>query len=218
MSKKPLKITRQDGSQIWFTGCTHIYHNKDFIWKKRGFNDVAHHAAEVQRIINEKVKPTDTLIHLGDGFLNCSDVEAMKWLSGVHCRTICYIWGNHESSMFRAYQQRLPDSGSQTEVYPFRRENVVFLGPYAEVLLDGHKHTVLSHFPQYIWNRSHHGSWNLHSHCHGSFAPSLPDAKQGKRLDVGWDVFGAPVSYDEVSKIMGNKEPEILDHHNSSTT
>lgn len=218
MSNKNLKIPHHYDSQIWFTGCTHIFHKQPFIWEKRGYRSIEDHAYAVKVAINSCVRQGDTLIHLGDGFLNSTPEEVSQWLGGIYCENIYYIWGNHESSMSKLYRESANLVVQTGEVYPCRYRNVTFLGAQVEVSLDECQHAVLSHFPLAIWNRSHHGSWNIHSHCHGTFAGSLPQSKKGKRLDVGWDVFRRPVNYSEIRTIMSQKSPEILDHHDSSTT
>ncbi len=205
-------------NKIWFTGCTHIYHDKEFIWKARKQASIESHAQWILDTINETVKEDDTLFHLGDGFLTCTPMQVDEWLKKVRCKTIYYISGNHESQTGNCYDGERTALGlDKYEIYPIQHLNVIFLGPYVEASM-GKRVMTLSHFPQLIWNKSHHGAWNIHSHCHGSLAQSLPYHEKAKRLDVGWDVFSRPVSFTEVDEIMARKEVEILDHHNSQTT
>ena len=57
------------------------------------------------------------------------------------------------------------------------------------------------------------------SHSHGTYEPSLPTTlDKGKILDVGWDVFKIPVSYDQIHEIMKLKNTFNPDHHNKETT
>ena len=74
---------------------------------------------------------------------------------------------------------------------------------------------VLSHYPFLTWNKSHHGSWNLHGHSHGSLITSRPDSGHpARRLDVGVDVWGfAPVSLDKLIDVMQDRAGETVDHH-----
>ena len=60
-----------------------------------------------------------------------------------------------------------------------------------------------------VWNRIHRGSWQLHGHSHGS----LEDLPQLPQMDVGWDVWGRPISFEEVAKQMENYEFTPVDHH-----
>ena len=91
---------------FFFCGCTHGFHNKEFIWKKRGYNSSDEHTSAVLKIINDNIKPTDILFHLGDGFLNSTPEQVKDFLSKINCRTIYYCFGNHESSMYRIYRDQ----------------------------------------------------------------------------------------------------------------
>lgn len=216
MRTKPHKFS--ESNKIWFTGCTHIFHKQPFIWQKRGYESIIAHAKGVRDKINEVVAHDDIMFHLGDSFLNSTPEEVNDWLSGVKCQNIHYISGNHESSTKKLFDNAKASLGIyDLEVYPVRHRNIIFLGPQVEIEIDG-KLIILSHFPLAIWNKSQHGSWNIHSHCHGSFAESLPDFPTFKRLDVGWDVFSAPINYVHVREIMSRKQIKVLDHHDSKTT
>ena len=81
---------------------------------------------------------------------------------------------------------------------------------------------VLCHYAFRVWNKSHHGAWNLYGHSHGSLPP------EGKQLDVGIDAtilyhkwFGSnfgvkpftPVSLDQVKLILDSRDQHKVDHH-----
>ena len=51
---------------IYFTSDLHIGHDRDFIWKERGFSSVEKHNEEILKRWNEVVKPEDTVYILGD--------------------------------------------------------------------------------------------------------------------------------------------------------
>ncbi|MEK6881133.1 MAG: hypothetical protein AABY22_16050, partial [Nanoarchaeota archaeon] len=71
---------------------------------------------------------------------------------------------------------------------------------------------ILCHFPFLTWNKSHHKSWSLHGHTHGTL-DSLNEFS--RRLDVGVDAKHcnySPISLDEVKILMENK---ILDSENT---
>jgi calcineurin-like phosphoesterase family protein len=92
-----------------------------------------------------------------------------------------------------------------------------FVGDYLEVFY-GNQLICMSHYPFAVWNESHHGSWMIHSHSHGSYNPGLPNVgSHGKILDVGWDVFNRPVEVQEIKTIMDNKEKIFNDGHNERT-
>ena len=59
-----------DYMKYWLTGDTHLNHNKIIEYDNRPFKSVEHMDREIVRRWNERVKPEDTVIHLGDfGFL-----------------------------------------------------------------------------------------------------------------------------------------------------
>lgn len=56
----------------------------------------------------------------------------------------------------------------------------------------GHR-AELCHYPLETWKGSWRGAMMLHGHCHGTLQRQLP-----KRFDVGIDVEGAPVSWEDL--------------------
>ncbi len=62
---------------------------------------------------------------------------------------------------------------------------------------------MLFHYAMRVWNASHHGSWHLYGHSHGT----LPDDITSLSFDIGVDSqHYKPLSYDEVKAIMSQKE------------
>lgn len=218
MRTKPYKFEDKP-TEIWFTGCTHIFHNREFIWQKRGYKSIEDHAKAVQEKINSLVQPHHILFHLGDGFLNSTPQKAKEWLVGLNVHRIYYVTGNHESATGQLYRAAKQDKGIAEgyEVYPLDYLNLTFVGPQVLVAVKN-RFMTLTHFPMAVWDSSHHGAWNIHSHNHGSYPESLPEHREFKRLDVGWDVFHRPVSLLEIDEIMARKAVKIVDHHNSHTT
>jgi calcineurin-like phosphoesterase family protein len=61
-----------------------------------------------------------------------------------------------------------------------------------------------------IWNRSHHGTWHLYGHSHGS----LEHSPNGRSFDVGvnlWDY--KPLSFEQVYDEMNKRKISKIDHH-----
>ena len=73
----------------------------------------------------------------------------------------------------------------------------------------GFRHLVLFHYPMLTWDRAHYGSWHLHGHCHGSLDPKFVST----RMDVGWDVWRRPISYEDIKRHLKDREYVVVDHH-----
>lgn len=81
------------GANIFFTSDTHFYHDQDFLYKPRGFNDIEEMNEAIIERWNSVVKPSDCVYHLGDVLMNKYDADILKRLNG----TIFLIRGNHDT-------------------------------------------------------------------------------------------------------------------------
>lgn len=156
---------------------------------------------------NSVVTPQDEVYVIGDfAFMQPTDtVNILRRMNGQKY----LIKGNHDAI----------DSSEVRECFGWIKdfyELNVDLG-------DVHKQKiVMCHYAFRVWNKSHHGSWNLYGHSHGSLPP------EGKQLDVGIDAtilyhkwFGSdfgvkpftPVSLDQVKLILDSREQHKVDHH-----
>jgi len=214
--------------KIWFASDFHLSHKQPFIWQARGFTSIQEHASKIITDLNAVVGENDILFYLGDFSLNSTPPETREYFRSIKCRNIYYIWGNHEANVSAIYQEALRETFSPflklipEQVYPFKWENVTFLGAYARISINNQP-IVLSHFAHFIWDMMQHGAWNICGHSHGNCAAILPDNTEGKILDVGVDVcykqFGRScISFEEVINIMQTKSLKVVDHHNSETT
>ena len=69
----------------------------------------------------------------------------------------------------------------------------------------GRQLIVLCHYAFRVWNVSHHGSYHLYGHSHGS----LEDDPNALSFDIGVDCHDFyPLSYEEVKAIMSTKNWE----------
>lgn len=211
--------------KVYFASDFHLSHIRDFIWKPRGFTSHIEHTKAIIAGVNEVVGPDDVLFYLGDFSLNSTPEETKGYLRSLKCRKIYFIWGNHESSTSKIYQEALNDAfGGPVpfQAYPLDWENVTFLGTEAFVVVDGQ--TIhLHHFAHLIWDSMQHGVWHLCGHSHGNCEQINPECKEGKILDVGVDnalkLGGKPVlSFAQVAAAMAKKNLVVIDHHDKSTT
>lgn len=82
-------------SNIWLTSDTHFCHDREFVYKPRGFSTVYEMNDEIVRRWNEAVAPDDDVYHLGDVMLNDDDqgLKLLKSLKG----NIHIVLGNHDT-------------------------------------------------------------------------------------------------------------------------
>jgi len=212
-----VKINVPDSKKLYIGSDWHVFHDPKSwdspIWEMRGYNSAQHAAEETLRVINERVGADDIIYFLGDGFLNAEDKQVLEWLSAVKCQNIRYLWGNHESNMYRLYKQEIERQYGlkDVEIYPIRMGNVVFIGNHVEIRV-GKKHVVLNHFAMRIHNKSHHGSICLSGHSHLTDKERHPDYPLGLSMDCGWDWKKNLWSWDEIVEVMSTKERVLLDH------
>jgi len=146
---------------------------------------------------NELVKPDDIVFHLGDfAFKGSHSIQHYRnQLNGQ----IHLVRGNHDS------------------------KQIGQLAPYFDGVFDyleidvadddahqGWQHITLCHYALRVWNRSHHGSYSLYGHSHGT----LLDDPNSRSFDVGVDCHDyKPISYQRVKEIMATKSFQPVDHH-----
>lgn len=129
--------------RTWITSDLHIGHDRDFVYKARGFDSITEHDEMLVRNWNETVAKDDTVYILGDVMLkhNLQDTDfsyglsILKQLSG----RLIILRGNH-------------DSVGKIEIYK-TCDNVVSAGD-AAMYLDypevGSYHFYLTHYPTLV--------------------------------------------------------------------
>jgi calcineurin-like phosphoesterase family protein len=69
---------------------------------------------------------------------------------------------------------------------------------------------ILCHYAMKVWNESHHGTWQLYGHSHGS----LPEDPNARQTDVGVDSWNyTPVSMEQLNILMAKKKWKPIDRH-----
>jgi calcineurin-like phosphoesterase family protein len=91
--------------KIWLISDLHFNHDKDFIWKARGFNSIQEMNEEIIKNFNSVVAPEDTVYILGDNMMG-TDTDAglayLKRLNGIKYAAI----GNHDTdARIEAYKK-----------------------------------------------------------------------------------------------------------------
>ncbi len=177
-------------SNVWFTSDTHFGHKNIIGYCNRPFED----AEEMTEVLianwNERVKPQDTVYHLGDFAYTkkTSQInEIVRRLNGHKY----LIFGNHDKKDVK------------------RAEGFVWMGDYKRIRVN-EKRIILFHYAMRTWHGSHRGSWQLYGHSHGS----LPLDYKTMAIDVGVDVWDyAPISFEQVEEALGLHEFTPVDHH-----
>ena len=98
--------------KIWFTSDLHFCHDKDFIYKPRGFNSISEMNNTIINNFNEVVNWDDKLYILGDIFLN-DDYKGLDLLTKLPGYKYV-IWGNHDTN----YRKELIESHLPIKITP----------------------------------------------------------------------------------------------------
>jgi calcineurin-like phosphoesterase family protein len=175
---------------VYFISDTHFGHANVIKYSKRPFADVEEMNEALIANWNAVVKRGDRVYHLGD--FSFVGPEVTKAILSRLTGEIHLIRGNHDYHM------------------PAHVENLfASVRDLHMVKIDGQK-VFLSHYAMRTWESSHHGSWNLHGHSHGT----LPRLEGYKQADMGVDCWGyRPVPFEEIQAQMDAIEFLPVDHH-----
>lgn len=183
---------------IFFTADTHFGHAAVIEHSRRPFADLAAMHEALAYAWNDRVKPGDTVYHLGDFALSWGRNKSGAMIDDLLARLNGHKWlicGNHDSDEVTKNPRWL-------KVVDYHELKIGLGGIHKQRI-------ILSHYPMLAWNQNHRGSWMLHGHCHGK----LPDPG-GKIADVGVDVRQyRPWSLDEVAEFMADRPIVCRDHH-----
>ena len=217
-----LKFSWEDRHRHFWSSDWHVFHNPSWdvpIWEMRGYENAQVAAEQILEKINSRVGENDVLWYLGDMFLNATDEMCLNWLSGLKCRNIKKMWGNHCSNMWRLYKEEVKKQYNLegVEIYPLKMGNVEFIGGGAEIRI-GKRNIIMNHFPFHSWNgMGGRKSWCLSGHSHNSDQSRNPDSPLNRCLDVGWDWKKDVWSFSEIEDVMSVKTFVPVDHHQKTT-
>ena len=135
---------------IWFTSDLHFGHDRDFVWKARGFENVQEMNKTIIERFNSKVQPEDTVYILGDIMLGDNTIgeDCLSQLNGNKI----IILGNH-------------DTNPRVEIYKKYAEEIC----YAKVIQYQTRSIYLSHYPTLTGNMDDtpgHCVLNFYGHTH----------------------------------------------------
>lgn len=172
---------------IYFTSDWHIGHDKEFIWKARGFNSIEEHDTAILLHCNKIVGPEDELYILGDLVMSGNEKEWNRVYNQLFCQNVHYIQGNHDTD----YKMDLYDG------YGFN-----FHG-YADIIKYQKKTFYLSHYPTMVGNKEDKKFlWNLSGHTHSK---NKFEYGQYHIYNVAVDAHNChPVSIEDIIKDIQN--------------
>lgn len=207
--RKNIQLTND--KKIFFASDYHFWHTNVIKFDKRPFlfvNETGYEKGNLdvlemnESLIknwNDTISPEDEVYYLGDfAFASRRRTHELAWrLNGK----INIIAGNHDRL------RDLNNTGKFKGIYDYgelwiRSEN------------EPTQMICMSHYPMYVWNKHHTGSWMLHGHCHNSLRAKYPEIYNRKIEDMGanhWDY--KPVEYRTLKVIMDSKSIETVDHH-----
>ena len=170
---------------IFITSDLHFGHDREFIWKVRGYESVEHMNEEQVRKWNSVVMPDDDVYVLGDLMLgDPSNIKYLEKLNG----NIHIVLGNHDTSNREKMYRNLP--------------NVVEVAEVGIRLKYCGYHFVLTHYPMLTGNFEKESlqqtTLNLFGHTHQTtdFYNNMPFL-----YHIGVDSHnGYPVLLDDIIK------------------
>ena len=182
-------------SKIFVTSDTHFGHDREFIWKVRGFNSVEEMNETIVQKWNDTVSTEDDVYVLGDVILGDPDnIEYVKHLNGK----LHIVLGNHDTSNREKMYRELP--------------NVVEVAEVGIRLKYKKHHFVLTHYPMMTGNLEKESlkqmSLNLYGHTHqaSNFYNDMPFM-----YHVGVDSHNCyPVLLDDIIEEMYAKVKECV--------
>ena len=83
-------------SEIFFTSDPHFCHDRDFVYKARGFNSIEEHDEAIIRNWNEIVAQGDTVYMFGDLMMSADRKGGLEKLSRLNGKIIL-VRGNHDT-------------------------------------------------------------------------------------------------------------------------
>ena len=183
-----LNIKTTEKNKYWVTSDWHFFHDRDFIYGKRGFKNVTEMTNTLVDRFNEVVQPDDIVFFLGDAFLGAVDEHKIRYtLNRLHCEKIYFIIGNHDTDKKLKMIKKIP--------------KVEILG-YAETIKYNGYSIHLSHYPTLCSNYDDGKSlkrktFNICGHYHTQ--NKFEDKDKGVIYHAEVDAHnGYPVSIDKV--------------------
>jgi calcineurin-like phosphoesterase family protein len=232
---------------IFFTSDTH-YHHKNIVrgcssWEganeqnTRDFDTLEEHDEILVQNINKTVKENDILYHLGDWSFG-GLAQIWEFRKRLLCKNIHLVLGNHDHHIANNREITLYTGNNELGVFNTITYCQTLFNSVNQYIMNkkiGGQEMCLSHFAQRVWDKSHHGNWNLYGHSHGTLSTYSETSRlldmngnekeiyetgyEFKCMDVGVDTHPEfrPYHFDEIADIMKHRVYLKVDHHNEKT-
>lgn len=212
---------------VFYISCPHFGHDRDFIYKPRGFTNVLDHDRILIERWNDRVNNKDIVHSIGDNiFGENAEKRLEEYFHHLNFRKLFISPGNHFSGWQQIYKRIMnerygPFGDKPLEMYPLEykisdEKTVYFMPNYYESYV-GKQAVALCHYPVFPHNGAGKGVWGVFGHCHGNNPRTHKDTATGKVVDVCVEMFGGPVSYKELDQLFVSRKNEDVDHHGPST-
>lgn len=182
--------------KIYLISDLHFGHNREFIWKVRGYNSVEHMNTRQVEKWNAIIDDDDDVYVLGDIMLGTTD--NIRYISQLKGR-LHIVLGNHDTATRENLYKELP--------------NVVEVAEVGIRLKYKKYHFVLTHYPMFTGNLERESlkqmSLNLYGHTHQltNFYNDMPFM-----YHVGVDSHnGYPILIDDIIEEMNEKVRECIE-------
>tara|TARA_Y100000310_G_C20590710_1_gene767836 strand:- start:164 stop:670 length:507 start_codon:yes stop_codon:yes gene_type:complete len=137
---------------VFFIADLHLGHNKEFIYKRRGFTCVEEHDEYIIDQWNKNIRKRDVVWCLGDMAFGRAAISSLERLRGIKH----LVLGNHDRTNMQHY------------VGIFSRICGVF----------SYKAGILTHVPCHPMQLKHRYAWNIHGHTH-EYCVTITDGHGG---------------------------------------
>lgn len=177
-----------DPHATWFMSDLHLGHDNIINYTNRPFASASHMNGALIAALHERVRPSDTLVLLGDLMFEKDTNAVDVLLRSLPGKQKILVRGNHDNETVARWngwkavadllQIRIKHSGRTWQI-------------------------VMCHYPMETWRAAHHGGVHLHGHTHGhgrDFSIWSEDGvlKRG-RLDMSVEAWSyRPASFGEI--------------------
>jgi calcineurin-like phosphoesterase family protein len=183
--------------KYFFTSDTHYSHRNIIKYCNRPFADSDEMNEAMIRNWNSVVGHSDIVYHVGDVAFEKDERKLDNLLIRLNGEKHL-IMGNHDKN-FNKWQRHFR---SRSQI------GVVHVPPEANNGVG--QRIVMCHYAMRVWDQSHHGTWQLYGHSHGT----MPDDPNLLATDVGVDSWDfTPVSMEQLNTVMSQKTWKPMDHH-----